>query len=98
MLEADKYIEVADGNFVTAKQTGEVQIKFYKDTGKHFIDMLYNVLFSPDLCNQLFFNIMLMNSVYTWLFPKLCCTAFFSNNKHNTVTLPHSEQQKIKFW
>ena len=28
-VETDKYIEVADGNFVTAKQTEEVQIKIH---------------------------------------------------------------------
>ena len=27
LVETDKYIEVADGNFFTAKKTGEVQIK-----------------------------------------------------------------------
>ena len=27
LLETDKYIKVADGNFFTAKQTGKVQIK-----------------------------------------------------------------------
>ena len=30
MVEIDKYVKVADGNFVTEKQTGEVQIKFVK--------------------------------------------------------------------
>ena len=28
MVETDKYIEVADGNFVIAEKIGEVQIKF----------------------------------------------------------------------
>ena len=27
LVETDRYIEVKDGNFVTAKQTGESQIK-----------------------------------------------------------------------
>ena len=28
-METDKYIEVADGNFVTAKLTGEAQVKCF---------------------------------------------------------------------
>ena len=50
LVEAYKYIEVADGNFVTAKQTGEVKIKMCDDNGKLFIATLYNVLLAPDLC------------------------------------------------
>ena len=50
----DKYIEVADGNLVTAKQTGEVKIKICDDDGKPFINMLYYILFAPGLCYQLF--------------------------------------------
>ena len=53
-LERDKYIEFADGNFVTEKQTGEVQIKISEDNGKPFIATLCNVLFTPDLCDLLF--------------------------------------------
>ena len=34
LVETDKYIEVADGHFVTAKQTGEVQIKCMTIMGK----------------------------------------------------------------
>ena len=33
-METDKYIEVADGNFVTEKQTREVQIKMCDGNGK----------------------------------------------------------------
>ena len=40
LVEMEKYIEVADGNLVTAKQTGEVQIKMHDDNGKTFIAML----------------------------------------------------------
>ena len=61
LAETDKYIEVAYGNFVTAKQTGEVQIKMCDGNGKPFIARLYNVLFAPDLCNWLFSIIRLMN-------------------------------------
>ena len=49
LVETDKYIEVADGHFLTAKQTGEVQIKMLGDNVKPFIATLYNALFSPDL-------------------------------------------------
>ena len=51
LVEIDKYIKVSDGNFVTAKKTGEVQIKIRGDNGKPLISMLYNVLFEPHLCN-----------------------------------------------
>ena len=66
-METDKYIDVADGNFVTAKQTGEVQIKINGDNGKPFIATLYNVLFAPDLCSQLFSIVTFMNLVHTCL-------------------------------
>ena len=49
LLETDKYIEVANSNFVTAKQTGKVQIEIYDDNGKPFISKLYNMLLAPDL-------------------------------------------------
>ena len=51
LVETDKYIEVADGNLVTAKQTGEDQIKISDNNGKPFIATLYNILFTPDLCD-----------------------------------------------
>ena len=60
-MEANKYIEVSDGHLVTAKQTGEAQIKMCDNNGKPFIAMLYNLLFVPDSCDQLFFIIILMN-------------------------------------
>ena len=53
-VETDKYIKAADGNFITEKQTGSFQIKMCVNIGKPFIATLYNVLFTPDLCNQLF--------------------------------------------
>ena len=53
-MQTDKYILVADGDFVTAKQIGEVQIKIPDDSGKSFIATLYNVLFAPYLWNQFF--------------------------------------------
>ena len=48
LVETDKYIEVADGHFVTAKQTRKVQIKIRDNNCKPFIAKLYNVLFAPD--------------------------------------------------
>ena len=64
LVETDKYIEVADGNFFTAKKTGEVQINMHNDDGKPFIATLCNVLLVPDLCDRLFFIIMLINLVH----------------------------------
>ena len=37
LAETDKYIEVAYGHLLTAKQTGEVQINMRDDNGKPFI-------------------------------------------------------------
>ena len=54
--ETDKYIEVSDGNFFTAKQTGEIQIKMNENNGKPIIDTLYNVILALDLCYLLFFH------------------------------------------
>ena len=61
LVETNKYIEVSDGNLITAKQTGEAQIKTCDNNGKPFITMLYNLLFVPDSCDQLFSIITLMN-------------------------------------
>ena len=72
--DKDKYIEVADGHHVTAKQKGQVRIKMCDDNGKTFIATLYNVLLAPDLCDRLFSIIMLMNAVHTCLFHKGFCT------------------------
>ena len=51
LVETDNYIEVADGNFVTVKQKGEIKIKMRNDNENPFIATLYNVLFAPDLCD-----------------------------------------------
>ena len=66
----DKYIEVADGNYVTAKQRGKVQIKMCDNNGDTFIMTLHNVLLEPDLCDGLFSNIVLMTLEHTYLFHK----------------------------
>ena len=47
LVETDKYTNVADGNFITSKQTGEVEIKIHGDNWKSFIAELYNVIFAP---------------------------------------------------
>ena len=65
--ETDKFIEVADGHFITVKQTGEVQLKICDDNGKSLTATIYYVLFAPNLCDRLFFIIMLKNSRYTCL-------------------------------
>ena len=94
LAEANKYIEVSDGNLVTAKQTGEAQIKMCENNGKPFIAMLYNLIFVPDSCDQLFSIITLMNQGHTCIFCKGFCMVFFSDNEQNTVTLPHIAQRK----
>ena len=63
--DKDKYIEVADGHHVTAKQKGSVCIQISNDNGKTFVATLYNVLMAPYLCNRLFSIITLMNSGHT---------------------------------
>ena len=72
--DTDKYIEVADGHHVTAKQKGQVQIQMCDDNGKTFITTLYNVLLAPDLCNRIFSIITLMNAGHTCIFQKGFCT------------------------
>ena len=52
--DMDKYIEVADGHHVAAKQKGQVQIQMCDNNGKTFVATLYNVLIAPDLCDRLF--------------------------------------------
>ena len=64
LMETDKYIKAPDGNLFTSKQTIEVQITMCDNNGKPCIARLYNVLLAPDLCNQLFSVIMLVNLVF----------------------------------
>ena len=59
--DTDKYIEVADGHYVTVKQKGQVQIEICNNKGKYFIATLHNILLAPDLCYRLFSIIKLMN-------------------------------------
>ena len=58
------------------------------DNGKTIIDTLYNVLFTPYLCDKLFSIIKLMNSAN-----KGFCTVLCSDNEQKMVTLPHSAQK-----
>ena len=95
--DTDKYIEVADGHHVTAKQKGQVQIIMCDDNGDNFIATLHNVLLAPDLCNGLFLIAKLINLGHTFLLHKGFCTVYFSDKKKNTVTLPHSAQRKHTF-
>ena len=64
LLETETYSKVSDGNFVAAKQTGQVQIEMCNNNKKSFISTLYNMLLAPDLCDQLFSIIKLMDSVH----------------------------------
>ena len=52
--DTGKFIEVADGHHVTAKQKGSVRIQMFDNNGETFIATLYNVLLVPDLCDRLF--------------------------------------------
>ena len=95
--DTDKFIEVADGNHVTAKKKCSVRIKICDDNGKTFFANLYNVLLAPDLCNMLFLIITLMNAGHTCLFHKGFCTVDFGAKEDNAVTLPHSALRKHAF-
>ena len=52
--DTDKYIKVADGHHITAKQKGQVRIQMCDDNGKKFIATLCKVLLAPDLFDRLF--------------------------------------------
>ena len=93
----DKYIEVADGHHVTAKQKSQVQIKVCDDNGKPFIATLHNVILAPDVCYRLSSIVALMNLGHTCLFNKVFCTVYFRAKENNAVTLPHSPQRKHAF-
>ena len=95
--DTDKYIEVADGHHVTAKQRGSVRIQMFDDNGETFIATLYNVLLAPDLCDRLFSIIFLMNAGHTCIFHKGFFTVYFGAKEDNAVTLPHSAVRKHAF-
>ena len=91
--DTDKFIEVADGHHVTAKQKGSVQIQMCDDNGKTFMATLYNILLALDLCDRTFSIITLMKSGHTCLFHKGFCMVYFGAEKKNAVTLLHSAQR-----
>ena len=95
--DTDKYIEVADGHHVTAKQNGQLQIQMCDENGKSFIATLHNVILAPDLCDRLFSISTLMNAGHTCLFTKCLCTVYLGADKDNEVTLSHSAQRKHAF-
>ena len=95
--DTDKFIEVADGHRVTAKQKGSVRIQMCDDNRKTFVATLYNVLLAPDLCDRLVSIIMLLNAGHTCLFHKGFCTVYFGAKDDNAVTLPHSAVRKHAF-
>ena len=83
--------------FCHSEIIGGFRIKMHAYNGKPFIYELYNILFAPDLCYQLFSRIVLMNLDSTWPFYKRFCTVLFSDNEQNMVTLPHILQKKHTF-
>ena len=95
--DTDKFIEVADGHHVTAKQKGSVRIQMFDDNGETFIATLYKFLLAPDLCDRLFSIITLMNSGHTCRFHKGFCTVYFGSKEDNAVTLAHSVVRKHAF-
>ena len=95
--DTDKFIEVAGGHHVTAKQKGSVRIQMCDNNGKKFDATLYNVLLAPDLCNRLFSIITLMNAGHNFLFHKGFFTVYFGAIEGNAVTLLHSAQRKQAF-
>ena len=95
--DADKFIEVADGHHVTAKQKGSVRIQIFDDNRNTFVATIYNVLLAPDLCDRLFSIITLMNAGHTCLFHKGFCTVYFGAKEDNALTLPHSAVRKHAF-
>ena len=79
--DTDKFIEVADGHHVTAKQKGSVRIQMCDNNGKKFVATLYNVLLAPELCDSLFSIITLMNAGHTCFYHKGFCTVYLGANR-----------------
>ena len=87
--DTDKFIEVANGHHVTAKQKGSVRIQMCDDNRKTFMATLYNVLLAPGLCDRFFSIITLINAGHTCLFHKGFCTVYFGVKDDNAVILLH---------
>ena len=79
--DTEKYIEVADGHYVTAKQKGQIQVRMCDDNRDPFISRFHHVLLAIHLCNRLFFIIKLMNSGNNCLSHKGFCVVYFGNKK-----------------
>ena len=80
---------------ITSQQKkSQVRIKMCDDNGNPFIATLHNVILAPDLCDNLFSIIALMNLGYTCLFHKGFSTVNFGAKKNGAVTLRHSAQKK----
>ena len=56
LVDTDKYIEVADGHHVTAKQKGQVQIKMCDDNKKDIHCKITQCTFSTRLMRQVIFD------------------------------------------
>ena len=95
--DMDKFIEVADGHHVTAKQKGSVRIQTCDDKGKKFIATLYNLLLALDLCDRLFSIITIINAGHTCIFHRGFCTVYFGAKENNAVTLLHIAHRKNAF-
>ena len=95
--DTDKFIEVADGYHVTAKQKGSVCIQMFDNNRNTFVATLYNVLLALDLCDRLFSIITLMHAGHMCLFHKGFCKVYFGAKEDNAVTLPHSAVRKHAF-
>ena len=94
----DKYIGLADGHCVTAKQKGQVQIRMCNDNRNLFIATLHNVNLTPDLCNRKVLIITLMNLVQTCLFNKSFCTVYFGNKREMRLLYHILYRGNIHFW
>ena len=70
LQDTDRYIEVTDRYYVTAKKKGQFQIIICDNNGDPFVATLHNVLLALGLCNRLFLIITLMNLEHTCLYHK----------------------------
>ena len=93
----DKYIEVAEGHHVTAKQKGQLQIKMCDNNRNPFIATLHKIILAPELCDRLFLIIVLMNSGHTCIYHKGFFNLYFWAKENNALTLLHSAHRKHLF-
>ena len=98
LKHTDKYIEVAGGYHITAKQKWPFQVKISDNNGNLSIATFYNVLLKPDICDRLFSIITLINLVHNCLFYKGFCTVYFGDKEKNAVTLTHITKRNHAFF